>query len=145
LTDYYPDEEGVLLDGISLGWCQASTTITANAQIALDTATSGNIVVKAGSYRDSVGIAMRADSSSDYIPVLLYGIVKMKLAVTVAAGAPVCSDTTAGYVGPMGSYATATYLSLLHALNYTGTIEVLGKALQGGVTDDECLILVSPL
>jgi hypothetical protein len=145
LTDYYPDEEGVLLDGISLGWCQASTTITANSQVAMDTATSGNVVVKQGAYRDSIGVAMRGGSSSDYVPVLFYGIVKMKLAVTVAAGAPICSDTTAGYIGPMASYATATYLQMIHAVCYTGSVEVLGKAMQGGVTDDEVLVLVSPL
>ena len=145
MTDYYPDEEGVLLDGISLGWCQASTTIAANQQVALDTATAGNVVVKAGAYHDSIGLAMRAGSSSDYVPVLFYGVAKMKLAITVAAGAPVVSATTANVVYPMYSYATATYLCYLHALNSTGTCEVLGRALQGGVTDDEVLILIAPL
>ena len=145
MTDYYPDEEGVLLDGISLGWCQASTSIAANQQVALDTATAGNIVVKAGAYQDSVGVAMKAGSSSDYIPVLLYGIAKMKLSITVAAGDNVVSATTANYVDPIPTYATATYFLKYHGFNYTGTIEILGKALQGGVTDDEVLILIAPL
>jgi hypothetical protein len=144
-VDYYPDEEGVLLDGISLGWCIASTTIDANQQVAFDTATAGNVVALAGAYRDSCGVAMRAASSSDYVPVLLYGIVKMKLAITVAAGSPVQSATAAGYVYPAASIATATYLSYMKALCYGGTVHILGKALQGGLTDDEVLILVSPL
>jgi len=145
MTDYYPDEEGVLLDGISVGWCQLSTAVSAMGGVVLDTATAGNIVVKAGTISmDCQGIAMRAGSSSDYIPVLFYGVAKMMLGNTGVGGSPVGAGTTAGYVLAIGSY-TSSQINKLHGLNYTGTVEILGKQLQAGVTGDEVLILVAPL
>jgi hypothetical protein len=145
MTDYYPDEEGVLVDGLSIGWAQCSTAISAMGPVALDTATSGNIVVKAGTISlDCQGVAMRAGASSDYIPILLYGVAKFLLGGTCVVGSPVGAGTTAGYVLRIPTYTDAQNL-LLHGLNYTGTIEILGKALQGGTTGDEILVLVAPL
>jgi hypothetical protein len=145
MTDYYPDEEGVLLDGISVGWVQLSSTCVAMDSLKFDTATAGNIVMKHGDDYEGVGVAMRARSSSDYVPVLFYGVCKMVLAGTCVVGSPVCSATTGGQIFRHQSWATSSYLWLLHGLNYTGTIEILGKALQGGTTGDEILILVAPL
>ena len=147
MVDYYPDEEGVLLDGISIGWAQASTTIYANTPIKLATATAGNIVIAAAGDRAGIGVAMKAGSSSDYIPVLFYGVVKMFLSGTCVVGAAVVSGAaaaTCGYVTRIPSYTVDQQL-LLRGLNYTGTVEVLGKAIQGGTTGDEILILVAPL
>jgi hypothetical protein len=145
MTDYYPDEEGVLIDGISVGWCQASTAITAGGGVALDTATSGNIVVKAGTISfDCQGVAMRSAASSDYLPVLFYGVAKFLLGGTCVVGSPVGAGTTAGYVLRIPTYTDAQ-VSLLHGLNYTGTVEILGRAIQGGTTGDEILVLVAPL
>jgi hypothetical protein len=145
MTDYYPDEEGVLVDGISVGWVQLSTTCVAMDSLKFDTATAGNIVMKHADDYEGVGVAMRAGSSSDYVPVLFYGVAKMTLAGTCVVGSPVCSATTGGQILRLNSWATNTYFYLLHGLCYTGTVEVLGKALQGGTTGDEILILVSPL
>jgi len=143
-TDWYPDEEGIIVDGISLGWCQCNAAVTANGAVKVDTATAGNIVVAPAEDFDGVGIAMRAGASSDYIPVLLYGVAKMMLGNACLVGNAVGSGTTAGYVLAIGAY-TAAEIDNLHGLNYTGTYEILGKALQGGTTGAEVLVLVAPL
>lgn len=142
-TDWYPDEEGVLVDGLSLGWCIASSTITALGAVKLDTATAGNIVVTAAADFEGIGIAMRGGSSSDYIPILLYGVVKQMLGNACLVGNAVGSGTTAGYV--LAAATTIANVNLLRGINYTGTVEHIGKALQGGTTGAEILVLVAPL
>ena len=141
MTDWYPDEEGCILEGFSIAICKALTSITALSGVKLDTTSvSGVISINQGTYQASVGIAMKAGVTGDMIPVMFLGIAKLLAGGTILVGNPVVSDTTAGYVLSLPSYTTAGVT--LHGVNGTGTVEILGKALQAAATGDEILVLV---
>jgi hypothetical protein len=145
LTDLYPDEEGVLIDGVSVAICQAANTITALAGVALGTtATSGVISIVAGGLKNSIGLAMKAGVTGDMIPVLFYGIAKLTAGAVITEGDSIQSGTTAGTFLPLAA-RTAGELVTLRGIDGTGTEVIIGKALQeAAATGDEFLALISP-
>lgn len=143
MTDLYPDEECVLLDGLSISFAKCVGTVALNQQVGLgSTAVSGVVsVIASAAIGDSVGVAMKAGAANDIIPVLFYGIAKFLAAGGIAAGAAVEGGVTAGVVVPGQTY-TAGQLIAYKMLNYTGTRWLLGTALQTAASGDEILVLV---
>ncbi len=145
MTDLYPDEEGVLIDGMSIAICKATTAITALAGVALNTSNvSGVISISAGALKNSIGLAMKAGVTDDMIPVLLYGIAKLVAGAVITEGDSIQSGTTAGTFLPLAAM-TAGELVALRGLDGTGTSVIIGKALQeAAATGDEFLALIAP-
>jgi len=146
MTDLYPDEEGYIGDGLVIGFAKAAGSITLHGAVAIPaTGVSSYVSVTAATYRTGIGIALRAADTNDYIPVVLYGIVKQWTgAAPFAAGKLVTSATTAGYVDVMPA-ANATTMLEWNGLGNGGTTALnrLGLALQPGTTaGDEALIAI---
>ncbi len=153
MTDLYPDEEGYIGDGLIIGFAKAAGSITLHGAVAIPaTGVSSYVSVTAATYRTGIGIALRAADTNDYIPIVLYGIVKQTVgAATFIAGKIVTSATTAGTVDQMPSLAAATLADLSNNLaswngignGGTTALNRLGLALQPGTTaGDEALIAV---
>ena len=144
-TDYYPKKDGHIEDGLLVGFCKAATSITVNSAVAIgNTTVSGVISVVSASFNTGVGWATKAANTNDMVPVVFYGIVKAvgSTSVAISTGQSVVSDTTAGRVTNL-AVMNATTTCTLVTNSGTGTIHILGMALQAATTDaDEILILV---
>lgn len=153
MTDLYPDEEGYIGDGLIIGFAKAAGSITLHGAVTIPaTGVASYVSVSAAAYRTGVGIALRAADTNDYIPIVLYGIVKQTVgAATFTANKIVTSATTAGQVDLVGSVAAATLADLSNNLcswqgvggGATTFWYRLGLAIQPGTTaGDEALIAV---
>lgn len=151
MTDNYPDEEGHIADGLIIGFCRASATITAGYAVSINSSVdSGYVYVTQGAADgDSVGVALKAASAQhDIVPVCFYGVVKMYGYGAITAGFPVMNDATAnrviGLKADTSTWATALYRWA--GLDGGGTLMRLGIALQPcATTNDELLVLVGGL
>ena len=105
MTDLYPDEEGMILDGLTIGFAYAAGSITLNQCVALDsTAVSGVVSVVAGSSDgDSVGVALKTAVTGDRLPVLLFGMMKLYAGDTITSGDIVQNDSSPAYVIPISA------------------------------------------
>jgi hypothetical protein len=145
MTDYYPDEEGHIDDGLVIGYAKAGMSISLGQAVALNVTTVTSYVsVTAAAFNTGVGVALKAANTNDYIPVCFYGVCKMvgDTAVVPTAGMAVVSGTTAGQVTGLVTTTSATVIQLAQN-NGAGTIHLLGMALQTATTTaDEILVLV---
>ncbi len=81
-TDFWPDQDGRLVDGCTIGFCYAeSTSITANYAVKMGTSTASRIGVGVcAANGDGIGVALKTPVAvGDPIPVLMMGLIKMKL------------------------------------------------------------------
>jgi len=146
-TDWWPDQDGRIVDGCTVGFCYAdSTSITANQAVKVGTSASGRLAVTvAAACGDGIGIALKAPVAvGDPVPVLFYGLMKLTACYGGAAattgkisiGSFVMNSAVAGVCG--GSMAETTLQSLACGASY-----ILGLALQSATaTSDEILVLV---
>ena len=137
-TDYWPQEEGYIVEGNPVMMCKAGGAITEMAAVKLTTATSGfvNVLVNAA-VGDSIGVALRSAASGQMVPVAFGGIVKMIVGGTLALGAPVITE------GDGSSAVIDTGTSVDIMIGDNGTQRILGLTLQAGVTlADEILVLL---
>lgn len=137
--DYWPQEEGYIVDGEPVIMCETAADVAEMACVKLSSTKAGAIVVEhSAAAGDSLGVALRAAAAAgDVIPVAFGGIVKMIVGGTFALGVPVISQgvDTAEVVdtGDSGDIM----------LGDNGTQRILGTALHAGVTlTDEILVLL---
>ena len=135
-TDYWPQEEGYIVEGATVMMCVTGGTITEMACVQISGTTAGQITVAhSAAYGDAVGVALRACSvTGQMIPVAFDGVVKMLADATLAAQQIVMaagSDTSKVIDGPASN---SLYLN-------GGSAWVMGMALQAAA-DDEDQILV---
>ena len=136
MTDYYPDEEGSIVDGLICGFCYADAAVGEGQIVTWGTSASGRVAVTPGAaIGDGIGVALKAASGAGaYIPVAFSGIVKMTTAETLAIGALVISNSSLAVVG-MGDSTTITINS--------ATQKILGCTMQACVAPaDELLVLL---
>lgn len=144
-VDAYPDEEGVILDGFSVGFAKCVNSIAGLQQVALGTTqVAGVISIVAGAAQgDSIALAMKAGVTDDIIPILLYGVAKMQGSAACKVGAGIESGVTAGIVVPVATQTAGAFTRYMK-YNYTGTAFIYGYCLQPVVTAlDEILVLIN--
>lgn len=136
MTDYYPDEEGSIVDGLICGFCYADAAVGEGQIVKWGTSASGRVAVTSGAAAgDGIGVALKAASGAGvYIPVAFSGIVKMTTAETLAIGELVISASSLAIVG-IGGSNTLTINS--------ATQKILGCTMQACVAPaDELLVLL---
>ena len=136
MTDYYPDEEGSIVDGFICGFCYADAAVGEGQIVKWGTSASGRVAVTSGAaVGDGIGVALKAASGAGvYIPVAFSGIVKMTTAETLAIGELVISASSLAIVG-IGGSNTLTINS--------ATQKILGCTMQACVAPaDELLVLL---
>jgi len=141
-TDYWPQEEGYIVEGAPVMMCVATAAINEMATVFLGAATTiGQINVTAGAANgDSVGVALRSATTGQVVPIAFRGILKMQAGGVFALGCPVMND---GGAEPNSSSVITAGDSTAIILGTDGTERILGTALQQGVAnDDELLILL---
>ena len=135
-ADYWPQEEGYIVEGATVMMCVTSGTITENACVIISGTTAGQVTVDhSAAYCDAVGVALRACTvTGQMIPVAFDGIVKMLADATLTAQQLVGSagSDTSKIIDHAASNSCATN---------SGTAYILGMALQAAA-DDEDQILV---
>ena len=141
-TDYWPQEEGYIVEGSPVMLCVSAGTIAEMACVKLSTTTAGCVTVAAtAAAGDSLGVALRAVTiTGQMVPVAFKGAVKMLVGGTLALGVPVMSN---GGTDPNTSEVINTVTSANIVLGDTGTSRILGLALHAGATlADEILVLL---
>ena len=101
VTDWYPDEEGSIVDGLICGFCYADGAIAEGDVVTWGTSASGRVAVKAGvAVGDGIGVALKAASGAGvFLPVAFSGIVKLTVDETLSIGALVISQSSIALVG----------------------------------------------
>lgn len=142
-TDYWPQEEGYIVEGSPVMMCQTAGTCVEMACMLIQAGGAGYVQVDhSAAAGDSIGVALRACTvTGQMIPVAFGGVVKMLADSTFLVQEPLCS------VGTDTSKVVASVL--LHGSDdlyfNEGTAWIMGMALQAGVTDgDEILVLLAP-
>jgi len=136
-VDYWPDEEGSIVDGLICGFCYADAAIAEGNIVKWGTSAAGRVAVTpSAAVGDGIGVALKAASGAGaYVPVAFSGIVKMTTAETLAIGELVICSNSIAIVG-MGDSTTITINS--------ATQKILGCTMQAGLSDDgdELLVLL---
>ena len=137
-ADYWPQEEGYIVEGAPVIMCVSSSGITENACVRLTATTAGQVTVGVGAvWGDCIGVALRACNSGQVVPVAFGGIVKMLADATLALGQHVCNQATGG------NKVIDLPVSANVLIGTQGTAYVLGLALQEAADDeDEILVLL---
>ena len=136
MTDYYPDEEGSIVDGLICGFCYADGALNEGALVKWGTSASGRVaVIASAAVGDAVGVALKAASAAgSYVPVAFSGIVKMTAGETLSIGELVLSLTSTNIAG-IGASGTLTINS--------ATQKILGCVMQAcAAPADELLVLL---
>ena len=147
MTDFWPEKDGLVADGFTVGFCYADhTTITANYPVTYGTHAASRLAVDVcAAIGDGIGVALKTPVAvGDMIPVCFYGIVKMVVGTTgvgayiPAIGKYVHSDANLGVINAQGGSTNTSTYKLFGGASY-----VLGIALQTPVAAaDEFLVLV---
>lgn len=142
-TDYWPQEEGYIVEGSPVMMCKSAGTITEMACIKIQAGGAGYVQVDhSAAAGDSIGVALRAVTvTGQMVPVAFGGIVKMLANCTLAVQQPVTAVGT--------DTAKVVASTLIHGSDdlyfNEGTAWILGMNLQAGVTtSDEILVLLAP-
>ena len=140
VTDWYPDEEGSIVDGFICGFCYADGAFNAGEVVTWGTSASGRVAVisatsAAGTIGDGIGVALRAASGAgSIVPVAFSGIVKMTVDETLAIGDLVLSQSSIALTG-IGSSDQLCVNS--------ATQKILGCLMQASTNEsDEVLVLL---
>ena len=140
MTDYWPSEEGAIVEGGLVLNCYADGAIGEGSCVKWGTTGASKLPVAAtAAFGDACGVALKAaGAAGDIIPVCFHGLVKMMLGETLAIGDAVISSGTTGKV--YGIEAASS--SMLESV--TGeTVYILGYLFGGGNPDDEVPVLIS--
>ena len=136
MTDYWPDEEGSIVDGFICGFCYADGAFNAGEVVTWGTSAVGRVaVITAGAIGIGVGVALRAASGAgSIVPVAFSGIVKMTVGETLAIGDLVFDLTSVALAGISASNTLC--------IN-SATRKILGCAMQEALAPaDEFLVLL---
>jgi hypothetical protein len=143
-TDYWPEKDGQISDGLVVGFCKAEGSITLHTAVKISASAASCITVDEAGWREGVGVALKAADTNDFLPVMFYGIMKAKVdtAAAISVMNHVVSGTTAGDFEAMTAISDTTWDDL-GAGYLSGEYHKIGLALQAGTTDaDEFLLLV---
>lgn len=144
MTDYWPEKDGQISDGLVVGYCKAAGSITLHTAVKISASAASCITVDEAGFKEGVGVAMKAGDTNDFIPVMFYGVMKAKAdtAAAISVMNHVVSGTTAGDFEAMAAVSATTYSSTVSEW-LDGSSHKIGLALQAGTTDaDEFLLLV---
>lgn len=151
-TDYWPEGDGLISEGYSIGFFYAdSTSITAGQGVIPGSSAASRcaVTVSAG-IGDGFGVALKTPVAvGDIIPVLILGVYKFLAGTNGTAasiptiGKGVMNSHVAGY-GHVCRPCVASNPSLLNTLAcFAGASYILGIALQSATVEgDEILVLV---
>jgi len=141
-TDYWPDQDGRISDGFTIGYCYAdSTDITAGGYVKVGSPASGRVAVTvAAAVGDAIGVILKAPVvEGEHIPVLFYGVMKLtqsSVGDTTTVGEFVMNSANSGFV----HMAVPLWSGLVLG---GGASYILGMALQTTTANgDEILVLV---
>jgi len=136
-VDYYPDEEGSIVDGLICGFCYADGALNEGALVKWGTSANGRVAVaESAAVGDAIGVALKAAAGAgSMVPVAFSGVVKLTTGETLAIGELVLSLTSTNIAG-IGASTTLTINS--------ATQKILGCTMQAGLSDDgdELLVLL---
>ena len=137
-ADYWPQEEGYIVEGSPVMMCVTSSAVTENCVVRLTATTAGAVTVGVtAAWGDCVGVALRDVDSGQMCPVAFHGVVKMLADATLALGQQVCSSAA----GANKIIDTPTSANI--KLGDDGSAYVLGTTLQAAADDqDEILLLL---
>jgi len=138
-ADYWPQEEGYIVEGSPVMMCKSAGTITEMACVRPSATAVGCVTVDhSAAWGDCIGVALRASTvAGQMIPVAFAGIVKLLADATLALGQQVCNQ--AGESNKIIDTPTSVNLKL----GDNGTAYVLGTTLQAAADDeDEILVLL---
>lgn len=149
MADLYPDEEGHISDGLIIGFCKVVDGVEINEAVGVGvTGVAGVVSVKgAAALGDAIGVALKAGVTDDYVPVCLYGVVKMIVGTaTFTTGAIVYNSAIGTHVEIIPTTNTTPGIIAFRGISGDGSVFRLGTALQPGTTAaDEALILIGGL
>ena len=137
-ADYWPQEEGYIVEGSPVMMCYATGTITEMDCVKLSATTAGVVSVATNAdWGDSIGVALRSATTGQMVPVAFAGVVKLLADGTLALGQQVCNQAA----GNNKIIDTPTSVNI--KLGDNGTAYVLGTTLQEAADDeDEILVLL---
>lgn len=136
MTDYYPDEEGSIVDGFICGFAYADGALNEGCIVKWGTSAAGRVAVaESAAVGDGIGVALKAASGAgSIIPVAFSGIVKMTVGETLSIGELILSLDSTSIAG-IGASNTLTINSV--------TQKILGCVMQAAAAPaDELLVLL---
>jgi len=141
VTDKWPDEEGVIVDGIIIGFAEAGATVVEGRGVDFGTSATGKVVCTTPSaIGDSWGVALKGATVGLMVPVAISGVVKMVSTGTFNAGEMVMGGAV-GRAQIGNAAANTTALQMFAAAGATTGSYILGMALQEATAEgDEVLI-----
>jgi len=142
MTDYWPDEEGLIVHGLDIGFAYADAAVAEGAAVKFGTSASGRVAITtAAGIGDGFAVALKAIGAGEYGPIALTGVMKMTAAQTAAIniGEFVMNSAEGGVIHQTVDHTgTSTGLKLFGGASY-----VFGVALQASAAKgDEILIFV---
>lgn len=147
MTDLYPDEEGYISDGHVVAFCKVQAAVEIHEVVWIHgTAVSGALsIAPAAADGDGFAVALKAGAAGEYVPVCFRGVVKLLAGDTITAMDILQNDALGTYVLPIAT-VTSDEMQVWRGLNWTGTRQRLGVALQAASTSgDEILVLVGKM
>jgi hypothetical protein len=140
MTDYWPSEEGAIVEGGLVLNCYADGAVSEGSCVKWGTAGANKLPVAAtAAFGDSCGVALKAaGAAGDIIPVCFHGLVKMMLGETLAIGDAVIA---AGATGKVYGIEAATSSQLESVAG--ATVYILGYLFGAGNPGDEVPVLIS--
>jgi hypothetical protein len=140
MVDYWPSEEGAIVEGGLILNCYADAAISEGACVKWGTTGANKLpVATSAAMGDSCGVALKAATAAgDIIPVCFHGLVKMMLGETLAIGDAVVSAGSTGKVYGIEAASSPMLESVAGATMY-----ILGYLFGGGNPGDEVPVLIS--
>jgi hypothetical protein len=138
-TDWYPTQEGRLVDGLTIS-AIAGGAIVEGSAVKFGTSASGQITVQAASaIGDGFAVSIKAASTGDPVGVLVFGLYKMTIGGTdLTQGSFVINSGTIYAV-----YAAITSANYFSLVKFGGASHMLGQAMQSATADgDEAIVFV---
>lgn len=135
-TDYWPEQDGIIVKGLVCSFCKADGTIAAGNIVAWGASSAVGVVsVKSSAaVGDGIGVALKAGATGSLIPVAFSGIIKMTTDETLSIGNLITNKSSLYIVG-MGASNT------LYINSHNST--VMGCTMQGGGDEqDELLVML---
>jgi len=140
MTDQWSYQTGLIVEGLTVGFCYATAGVTEGYAVKVGTHATGKVpVTVSAGVGDAIGIALKTATAGEYVPVVFQGIYRMDTTSNVTLGT---------YV--MGASGGATVLGVgtgfsTNGVLFGGSSYVLGRALQTATSGDEILIYINPI
>lgn len=142
MTDYWPSEEGAIVEGGLVLNCYADGAISEGSCVTWGTSAANRLPVTAtAAFGDGIGVALKAASAAgDLVPVCVHGIVKLMVGETLTIGDAVVSTGTTGTVYGIEAASSSQLESVAGA-----SVWILGYLFASGNSDtsDEVPVLIS--